>query len=160
VDGKFGAVQGRGGLADASSVSGASGRTRGFGELLRELVNGSADLVRDEVKLARLELTEVATNVGRGTTFAALGGVLLLLGGLALAAGVILLAGDQWLPRDLYWLAALIVMILTGALAGWLAKRGTMQLSPPQLAPKQTVQSIKEDKEWLKQQLTSGATSS
>jgi uncharacterized membrane protein YqjE len=134
------------------------GRTRGFGELLRQLVNGSADLLRDEVKLARLEVTEIVTNVGRGTALVALGGVLLLLGGLAFAAGLILLVGDQWLPRDLYWLAALLVMILTGALAAWLAKRGMTQLSPSNLAPKQTVQTLKEDKEWLKQRLTSGAT--
>jgi len=146
------------GLAQPGREADVGGRTRGFGELLRQLVNGSADLLRDEVKLARMEITEIARKVGRGTIFVALGGVLLLLGGLALAAGLILLAGDQWLPRDLYWLAALLVMILTGALAGWLAKRGMTQLSPSQLAPKQTVQTLKEDKEWLKQQLTSGAT--
>ena len=149
MDGRFAAPVGN---------TGAGGRTRGFGELLRELVNGSAELLRDEVKLARIEVTEVVTNVGRGTAFVTLGVVLLLLGGLSLAAGVVLLVGDQWLPRDLYWLAALIVMVLTGALAAWLAKRGMTQLSPSQLAPKQTVQTLKEDKEWLKQQLTSGAT--
>ena len=159
MDGKFGATAvGRGDAGVAAAGGSGAGRTRGFGELLRELVNGSADLVRDEVKLARMELTEVAANVGRGTAFVALGSVLLLLGGLAFAAGVVLLVGDQWLPRDLYWVAAMLVMILTGALAAWLAKRGMTRLSPSQLAPKQTVQTLKEDKEWLKQQLTSGAT--
>jgi uncharacterized membrane protein YqjE len=135
-------------------------RPRGFGELLRDLAQGSADLLRGEVKLARLELADVAVNVGRGVTQVALGGVLVLLGGLSLAAGVVLLAGDQWLPQDRYWPAALLVMVITGALAGWLAKRGLQQLSPSQLAPTQTVETLKEDKEWLKQQLTSGATSS
>jgi drug/metabolite transporter (DMT)-like permease len=107
-----------------------------------------------------MELSEIASSVARGTVQVALGGVLLLLGGLSLAVGIVLLAGDQWLPSDRYWLAALLVMIVTGALAAWLAKRGLAQLSPSQLAPNQTVETLKEDKEWLKRQLTSGATSS
>jgi uncharacterized membrane protein YqjE len=141
-------------------VHGSFERSRSFGELLRELANGSADLMRGEVKLARLELSAIAANVARGTVQVALGGVLLLLGGLALATGVVLLVGDQWLPRDRYWLAALIVMVMTGGLAAFLAKRGLAQLSPSQLAPDQTLETLKEDKEWLKRQLTSGATSS
>lgn len=139
-------------------MHGTLDRSRSFGDLLRDLARGSADLLRGEVKLARLELAEIATNVGRGSAQVALGGVLLLLGGLSLAVGIVLLAGDQWLPRDRYWLAALLIMIITGALAGWLAKRGLKQLSPSQLAPDQTVETLKEDTEWLKRQLTSGAT--
>ena len=132
---------------------------RSLGELLRDLAHGSADLLRHEVRLARIELTAVASNVGRGTAFVALGGVLLLLGSLSLASGFVLLAGDQWLPRDRYWLAALVIMVITGAIAAWLVRRGVTQLSPAQLMPDQTVQTLREDKEWLKQQLTSGATS-
>jgi len=136
------------------------GETRSFGALLRDLAHGSADMLRGEVKLARLELTAIVSSIGRGTIQVALGAVLLLLGGLAFASGAILLAGDQWLPRDLYWLAALIVTILTGVLAAMFARRGLAQLSPAALAPDQTLETLKEDKEWLKQRLTSGATSS
>jgi uncharacterized membrane protein YqjE len=141
-------------------MDGTFGRSRGWGSLLRDLAHGSADLLHREVKLARMELSEIASSVARGTVQVALGGVLLLLGGLSLAVGIVLLAGDQWLPSDRYWLAALLVMIVTGALAAWLAKRGLAQLSPSQLPPNQTVETLKEDKEWLKRQLTSGATSS
>ena len=141
-------------------MNGAFGRSRGFGELVRDLADGSADLLRGEVKLARLELSAIAANVARGTTQVAVGSVLLLLGGLALATGIVLLVGDQWLPRDRYWLAALIAMLLTGGLAAFLAKRGLAQLSPSRLTPGQTLETLKEDKEWLKRQLTSGATSS
>ncbi len=135
-------------------------RSRGFGELLRDLANGSADLLRAEVTLARIELTDVAASVGCGAALAALGGVLLLLGGLSLAAGIVLVAGDQWLPRDLYWLAALMVMVVAGAIAALFAWRGMQRLSPPALAPAQTVETLKEDREWLKRRLKSGATSS
>lgn len=131
---------------------------RGLGALLRDLAEGSASLVRNEVTLARLEVAETARAVGMGTGMVATGGVLALLGALALLAGLIMLAGDQWL-RDRYWLAALIVTVISAALAAWFARRGTSLLSPRRLAPDQTVATLKEDKEWLKRQLTSGATS-
>jgi hypothetical protein len=133
---------------------------RGLGALLRDLAEGSAGLVRGEVRLARLELGGAASAAGRGTAFVAVGGVLLLLGTLATFTGIVLLIGDQWLPRDLYWVGALLFVIITGGVAAWLANRGRTMLSPAALAPRETVATLKEDKEWLKHPLTSGATSS
>ena len=133
---------------------------RGLGALLRDLAEGSAELVRGEVRLARLELGSAASAAGRGTAFVAVGGVLLLLGTLATFTGVVLLIGDQWLPRDLYWVGALLFALITGGVAAWFANRGRAALSPASLAPHETVATLKEDKEWLKHPLTSGATSS
>ena len=142
------------------AVAAGTDARRGLGALLRDLAEGSAELVRGEVRLARIELGTAAGAAGKGTGFVAMGGVLLLLGTLATFTGVILLIGDQWLPRDLYWLAALLVALIAGGLAAWLALRGRDALSPSALAPHETVATLKEDKEWLKQRLTSGATSS
>ena len=139
------------------SVDRTDGR-RGVGTLLRDLAEGSAALVRNEVKLARLEVAGIVGGVGRGTAFVATGGVLALLGTLCLLTGIVLLGGDQWL-RDRYWLAALIVTAIALGIAVFFVKRGMAQLSPANLAPDQTVASLKEDREWLKQRLTSGATS-
>ena len=133
---------------------------RTLAALLRDLAEGSASLVRGEIRLARLELSTAAGAAARGTGFIAVGGVLLLLGTLALFTGVVLLIGDQWLPRDQYWVAALIFAFITGGVAVWLAQRGRRMLSPSALAPHETVATLKEDKEWLKHPLTSGATSS
>ncbi len=127
---------------------------RGLGALLRDLAEGSAELVRGEVRLARIELGAASGAAGKGTVLVATGGVLLLLGTLALFTGVILLIGDQWLPRDLYWLAALLVALITGGIAAWLAMRGRRALSPSALAPHETVATLKEDREWLKRRLT------
>ena len=132
---------------------------RGVGALLRELAEGSATLARDEIKLARLEAAQIVASVGRGTAFAAVGGVLALLGVLCLLTGLVLLTGDQWL-HDRYWLAALIVTAIALGIAIVFVRRGTAQLSPANLAPDQAVASLKEDREWLRQRLTSGATSS
>ena len=142
------------------AVAAGTDARRGLGALLRDLAEGGAELVRGEVRLARIELGTAAGAAGKGTGFVAMGGVLLLLGTLATFTGFILLIGDQWLPRDLYWLAALLVALIAGGLAAWLALRGRDALSPSALAPHETVATLKEDKEWLKQRLTSGATSS
>ena len=141
----------------AAEMNGARG---GIGGLLRELAEGGTTLLRKEARLAQLEVRDAAMALGKGTAFVATGGVLALLGVLCLLAGLILLIGDQWLPRDLYWVAALIVGVLTGGIAAWFVKRGTAALSPSALAPDQTVATLKEDKEWLRRQLTSGAISS
>ena len=133
---------------------------RGLGALIRDLADGSATLVRDEARLARLEVGAAARGVALGSAFVATGGVLALLGGLSLLAGVILLVGDQWLPRDLYWVGALIVVAISGGIALLFLRRGLSLLSPSALAPNTTVETLKEDKEWLKQRMTSGATSS
>lgn len=142
----------------ADSGSHLDGRRR-LGDLLRDLAEGSAELVRGEVRLARTELGIAAGAAGRGTALVASGAVLLLVGLLATFIGGILLVGDQWLPRDLYWLAALLVALVTGGLAAWLVLRGRRALSPSALAPHETVATLKEDREWLKQPLTSGVTS-
>jgi drug/metabolite transporter (DMT)-like permease len=133
---------------------------RGIVTLLHELVGESTALIRDEFRLAKTEIAEMARAIGTGTAFVAIGASLALLGALAFLTGLVLLVGDQWLPADLYWVAALLVLVITGGLAAWLAKRGLSLLSPSELAPTETVTTLREDKEWLKQQLTSGATSS
>ena len=122
---------------------------RSVGALLRDLAEGGVALVRNEIRLARIETVEAMNGIGRGSAIVATAAVLTLLGGLALVAGLILLIGDQWLPRDLYWLGALIVVVITGAIAGWFAKRGLALLAPSQLAPDETVTTLRETKDEL-----------
>jgi hypothetical protein len=134
--------------------------SRGFGDLFRAFARDGADLLNQEAKLARLEIGSVAGHIARGSAHVMLGVVLLLLGGLSLIAGLVLLAGDQWLPRDSYWLAALVVVMIAAGIALWLAARGRSALRPAALMPVQTLETLKEDKEWLKHQRMSGETSS
>jgi hypothetical protein len=147
------------GMAESAHVGQPGDEARGLGGLLKDLADGSGELIRHEVRLAQLEAKEIVGTAGRGTAEVATGGVLALLGALALLVGLILLVGDQWL-RDNYWLAALIVFVLTAGVAAFYARRGLALLSPNTLVPDQTVATLQEDKEWLKRQLTSGATSS
>jgi hypothetical protein len=144
-------------MAEETVQGGAGNGGRSMGTLLRDLAEGSASLVRQEVRLARLEFSGILAGVGKGTVSVAAGGVMALIGTLALFTGVIMLVGDQWL-RDRYWLAALIITVVAGGAAAWLASRGLALLSPKSLVPDQTVATLKEDAEWLKRRTTSGAT--
>ena len=136
-----------------------NGQMPPLGALLRDLAEGSSSLIRQELRLARLELTETLGAMATGATLIVSGSVFALLGGLSLLIGLILLGADQWL-RDRYWLAALIVFAIATALALVFRSRGMAMLSPKRLAPDETVATLKEDTAWLKQRLTSGATSS
>ena len=126
---------------------------RSMGTLLRDLAEGSASLVRQEVRLARVEVTSMLQSIGTGTAEIAVGAVLAFLGLLALLTGIVLLPGDQWM-RDNYWLAALIVTLIAGGVAAFFAKQGLALLSPKALVPDETIASLKEDKEWLRHPLT------
>src|SRR3954464_11977960 len=88
---------------------------RSIGTLLRELAEGSATLVREEVRLAKIEIGQAVAGIGKGTAVVAMGAVFALLGVLSLLTSLVLLIGDQWLPKDLYWVAALVVLVITGA---------------------------------------------
>src|SRR5689334_24975134 len=113
-------------------TSGRLDGQRSMGTLLRDLAEGSATLVKNEVRLARTEVTTMLKAVGTGTAEIAVGGVLALLGSLAFFTGLVLLPGDQWM-RDQYWLAALIVTLVAGAVAAWFAKQGLALLAPRQI---------------------------
>jgi hypothetical protein len=133
--------------------------SRTLADLFRDLAEDGVTLFRDELKLARTELSAVAQAIGMGTGLVATGAVLALLGALSTVVGIALLIGDQWLPADRYWVAALMLLVITAGVAVVFAKRGMALVSPRQLAPDQTATTLKEDKEWLKQRLTSGGTS-
>ena len=137
----------------------ASGK-RGLGEILRDLLDGGANLVRREIDLARIELATMIRAMGVGTVLVGFGGVLALLGVLALFTGLVLLPGDQWL-RDRYWLAALLFTALAAGAGAWFARKGMTLLGPASLAPTETAETIKEDIEWLRQEkarMTSATT--
>ena len=132
---------------------------RGLSALLRELAGGSAQLVRQEARLARLEISATVRHIGTGTALVATGAVLALLGLMALITGIVLVVGEAWL-RGREWLAALIAMVVLGILAAWLLRSGASLLTPAHLTPDQTLETLKEDKKWLRRRLTSAATSS
>jgi len=123
---------------------------RSLGDLFSELAAETSTLVRQEVALAQTELTQKATSVGKNVGFLAVGGAVGYAALLAvLAAAIIGLA--NFVPA---WAAALIVGAVVGIVAFLLISSGLKSLKETDLAPRQTVETLKEDAEWLKNQVS------
>ena len=127
----------------------ASGQAdRSTAELLRQLSQQTGDLVRQEMELAKAELTEKGKAAGLGAgMFGGAGLVALYAVGALTACAILALA----IVVDA-WLAALIVGVVYAAIAGILALTGRKkveQATPP--VPEQAIESTKEDVEWTKQ---------
>jgi uncharacterized membrane protein YqjE len=111
-------------------------------ELLRQLSDQTAALVRHEMDLAKVELTEKGKQAGIGAGMFGAAGVVGLYALGALTAAVILALSLAMSG----WLAALIVAVIYGAVAGVLALTGKTRVQrgvPP--TPEQTVETVKED---------------
>jgi hypothetical protein len=121
---------------------------RPLGELFSELAQETGTLVRKEVELARVEMTAKASVALKEIAFVAVGGAVAFAGGLALLAAVILGLGTL-IP---IWLAALIVGVLVAGLGGALALGGVSALKRTDLAPRQTIQTLKENQQWVREQ--------
>jgi uncharacterized membrane protein YqjE len=118
-----------------------------FGELLGQLANNSAALVRDEIALAKQEMNEKLNAFKSGVITVAVGAVIAYLGSLALIAAIIL--GLSYVVDP--WLAALIVGAALAIVGGIIAFSGIGQLKRTSLKPEQTIETLEEDKEWLKE---------
>jgi uncharacterized membrane protein YqjE len=116
-------------------------------ELLRKLSEQTTELARKEIELAKVELQEKGRKAGIG---AGLFGGAGALGFYALGAftAFLILVLDTAMAA---WLAALIVTLVYGAIAGVLALQGrtkVQEATPP--VPEQAVETTKEDVEWVK----------
>jgi len=122
---------------------------RSLGELFAELTRETSTLVRQEVTLAKTEMTQKASAIGKDVGFLAAGGAVLYAGLLALLAAIALALTALGLPG---WLAALLVGLVVGAIGVFLVQRGLAALRRTNLAPQQTIETLKEDTTWVKQQ--------
>ncbi len=122
---------------------------RSTGELVKDLSNQVSLLARQEIELAKAEMAEKGRKAGLGLGLVAAAGVSALLAlGTLTAAAVLALATAM--PA---WLAALIVALAWGVVAAVLASVGRQKVEQAGTpVPEQTVESVKEDIEWLKDQ--------
>jgi len=122
---------------------------RSLGELFSELSRQTSTLIRQEVALAKAEIKEKGSEVGKDVGMMAAGGLLAYAGLLALIATIIIILAEfmDW------WLSALIVSIVVLGIGGMLVQRGMSALKQANMKPEQTIETLKEDKEWAKKQL-------
>ena len=123
---------------------------RPLGELFSDLATETSNLVRNEVALAKVELTSKANKLGKNIGSLAIGGAVAYAGLLGVGAGVIMLLG-RVIPN---WLAAIIVGLVVAGIAWLMIGKAMTALRNVELKPEETVESLKEDAQWIKDQIS------
>jgi uncharacterized membrane protein YqjE len=122
-------------------------------DLLKRLSEQTSSLVRQELELAKAELSEKGKRAGVGAGMFGGAGVIGLYAVGALTAAIIAALSLAMTT----WLAALIVAVVYGAIAGIVAlmgKKQVQQAMPP--VPQDSVESVKEDVQWTKTRAQEG----
>jgi len=122
---------------------------RSLGELFSQLATETTTLVRQEVQLAKVELGQKASQVGKGVGLIGAAGAVAYAGVIAVVAGIILFLGEH-MP---YWVAALLVGAILIGVGYWLVQQQLNALKHVDPVPRATVNTLKQDKEFVKAQL-------
>jgi hypothetical protein len=122
---------------------------RTLGEMFAELTQEARTLIQQEIHLARTELTEKMNGMRRSAVLMVGGGLVLWAGVLALVATIVLALIEAGLPA---WASALVVAVLFAGGGYLLVRAGISALQPQSLAPRQTIDTLKENAQWLKSQ--------
>ncbi len=120
-----------------------------LGDLLGDLATSMSNLVRQEIALAKVEITQKATYVGRNVGYLVIGGAVAYAALLAIIAAIIMLLAKV-MP---HWGSALIVGAVVGAIGWMLIGKAMVALQQTDLTPRETVETLKEDATWMKQQI-------
>lgn len=126
---------------------------RSLGQILRDLRDETSQLLRQEVDLAKTEMSEKMSRMGTNLGSVATGGAVLFAGALvllsALTLGLIALF-SQFMDRDVaMWLAPLLVGGVLAFVGYGMVQKALQALKQEGIAPQRTTQSLKENKEWL-----------
>jgi len=126
------------------------------GDLLRNLSQDAATLVKQEIALAKLEMKSGVRVYTDNAASLAIAVGLGLLGAFALTAFAIVGLGDLF---DNYWLSALLVSVALLGTAAVLAKRGIGRIREHGgLKPQATAETLREDKQWARTEMQSFKT--
>lgn len=123
------------------------GRSLGdlFGDLSREI----STLVREELHLAQIEIGDKVSRMGQDAAKLAVGGAILYAGFLVFLFALVLVLD---LAIHLLWLSALIVAIVVLVVGYLLVRSGLDQLKQVDVAPRRTLETLRADVEWAKEQ--------
>ena len=108
--------------------------------------------MHQEVQLAKLELGEKASTMRKGVVLVVGGGLLAYGAFLTVVAAIVLALIATGLPS---WVAALIAAVVLGAIGYLLIHSGITSLRPQHLNPHHTIDTLKEDAQWLRTRVKS-----
>jgi hypothetical protein len=140
------------------AVPGERKEDRSIGQLLKELTQESSTLLKQEVNLAKTEMSEKASRIGANLGEVAVGGAVALLGAIALLLaavyGLTSILNNFMNQEVAVWLAPLIVGGILAAVGYSLIKKALATLKQESITPQRTTQSLQENKEWLKEKIS------
>ena len=120
---------------------------RSLGELFSDLSQQTSELIRQEMRLAKAELSDKLSDVGRNAALIGASVAFALAAVIAVAAAIGLLMVKFGLEP---WLAAVLTAVAMAGTAFVLAQSGLTALRKKSIAPVETMQSLKETTQWLK----------
>ena len=120
-----------------------------LGDLFSELATEMSNLVRQEVALAKVEVSQKAKYVGRNVGYLVVGGAVAYAALLAVIAAIIMLLAKV-MPN---WGATLLVGVLVAGIGWLLIGKALSALQQADMTPRETVETLKEDATWMKQQI-------
>jgi len=120
-----------------------------IGELFASLARDTSSLVRQEVELARTEMTQKATTAAKQGSYIGIGGAIAYVGLIMLAFALAYLLAE-FIPL---WAAALIVALVFAGIGYFLIQKGLTTLRNTSLKPEETIETLKEDAAWVKDQV-------
>jgi len=121
---------------------------RSVSDVLQDIIRNIQDIVRSEVRLAKTEVREEVTkakSAGLLLSIGALSGIF----GLFFLLFAIVYGLSNIVPN---WAAALIVAVALAICAGIMLRAGVKRFKQVHPAPDKTIESLKENVEWAKQQ--------
>ena len=135
-----------------NNESGNQLRERPIGDVARDLTSDLSLLLRQEIELAKAEMSEKGRTAAPGLGMLGGAGVVALCAAGALTAFLVLVLAI-FLPE---WAAALITGAILAAVAYVLAKQGKERVADAGApVPEQTIETVKEDVEWAKTRASS-----
>lgn len=122
---------------------------RSLGDLFADLSRETRILLRQEMELAKTELSQKASKAGKASASLAIGGAVAYAGFLAIVAAIII-GLAALIPA---WLSALIVGLVVVGIGYFFIQKGLSDLKPEELVPRQTIESLKETQAWAQDQI-------
>jgi len=122
-------------------------------DLLKQLRDDTSTLVREEVALAKTEMSEKASMFSRNAAFLAVGAMIGYSALLLILLAVSSLLAELFVSMGMGqgtagFLGLLVVGLIVGAISAALVMKGIKALKGKTLAPDKTIETLKEDKEW------------
>jgi hypothetical protein len=148
------------GAAAGAPGNGTTADSRSIANLIKELRDETTLLLRQEVALAKTEIAEKAAKAAWNAAYLAIGAVIGLISGLFLLLTVSFLLTwgliEAGVNRHVsYWLAPLILAVIIGGVAAALIGKAIATFRDVEtLAPRKTIDSLQENKQWATQKVT------